>query len=201
MITFPKSYDTEIHTQYPVILFLHSMEERGSDIRVLLQNPAGEGNGIASYALQNEYECITVTPLCPQKSYWPRLTKKLNLLLTDIVSAYRVKKQNIYVTGVSMGGMGVWSLWMKYPHWFAAIASISGGIYFPYIRENIAAIKDITVWGFHDRFDPSIPLSKEEGTIDRLRKVGAVGNKQFPKKANITFMRKYSAMENCFPGS
>lgn len=29
VITFPKSYDTEIHTQYPVIMFLHSMEEWG----------------------------------------------------------------------------------------------------------------------------------------------------------------------------
>lgn len=182
VITFPKSYDTEHDTQYPVILFLHSMEERGSDVRVLLQNPAGEGNGIASYALHNPYEFITVTPLCPPKSYWPLLTKKLHFLLLDIASTYRVKKQNIYATGVSMGGMGVWSLSMKYPEWFAAIAPISGGVYFPLMRENIAAIKNIPVWGFHDRYDPSIPLSKEQGTIDRLRKAGAVVKYTIPEK-------------------
>jgi predicted peptidase len=172
LITFPKSYDIEQQNDYPVILFLHSMEERGSDVSVLLYNPIGEGNGIAPYALNNRYEFITVSPLCPQNAYWPLISKRLNLLLMDIVDTYRVKKRNIYLTGVSMGGMGVWSLSMKYPDWFAAIAPISGGLYFPFMKENVKAIKKIPVWGFHDRYDPSIPLKKEHSTIDRLSKLG-----------------------------
>ena len=174
LITFPKSYDIEQQNEYPVILFLHSMEERGSDISLLLNNPVGEGNGIAPYALNNKYEFITISPLCPKNAYWPLISKRLNLLLIDIVNTYRVKKQNIYLTGVSMGGMGVWSLSMKYPGWFAAIAPISGGIYFPYMKENITAIKKIPVWGFHDKYDPEIPLKKEQSTIDHLRDFGGV---------------------------
>lgn len=172
LITFPKSYDIEQQNEYPVIIFLHSMEERGSDVSLLLCNPIGEGNGIAPYALNNKYEFITISPLCPKNAYWPLISKRLNLFLIDIVTTYRVKKQNIYLTGVSMGGMGVWSLSMKYPDWFAAIAPISGGIYFPFMKENIKAIKKIPVWGFHDRYDPGIPLQKEQSTIDHIRESG-----------------------------
>lgn len=174
LITLPKSYDIEKENEYPVILFLHSMEERGSDVSLLLNNPIGEGNGIAPYALYNKYEFITVSPLCPKNAYWPLMSKSLNILLTDIVNTYRVRKQNIYLTGVSMGGMGVWSLAMKYPDWFAAIAPISGGIYFPFMKENVKAIKKIPVWGFHDKYDPSIPLKKEINIIEKLQKADGI---------------------------
>ena len=84
LITFPKSYDIDQQKQYPLILFLHSMEERGNNISLLLNNPIGEGNGIAPYALTNKYEFITITPLCPTKSYWPLITKRLNLLMSSL---------------------------------------------------------------------------------------------------------------------
>jgi len=171
IITFPKDYETDTKEKYPLIIFLHSTAEIGDDINLVMQNPAGEGNGLAPYALKKDnFRYITISPLCPSKAYWPLLNNRLNLLIKDITQKYYIDNKRIYLTGVSMGGMGVWSLAMSFPKWFAAIAPISGGIYFPPMIENTKAIKNIPTWAFHDLNDPDIPISKEQGTIFRLQK-------------------------------
>ena len=172
IITFPKDYEKEKSEKYPLIIFLHSMAERGDNINYVINNPAGEGNGIAPYALKKDkFPFITVSPLCPDKAYWPLINNRLNLLIKDISQKYRVQTTKIYLTGISMGGMGVWSLAMSFPNWFAAIAPISGAIYFPLMIENIKAIKNIPIWAFHDLYDPDIPISKEQNTIKRIKKI------------------------------
>src|SRR5574344_567239 len=175
IITFPKQYEIDTNKAWPIILFLHSMAERGENIQLIMNNSNGEGNGIATYALtNNQFQFITISPLCPKDSYWPIIDERLNQLLNNITKKYRINLNKIYLTGISMGGMGVWSLAMKYPDWFAAIAPISGGIYFPPMIENVKALRNIPVWAFHDRNDPEIPISKEEDTIKRLQDDGNI---------------------------
>ena len=49
------------------------------------------------------------------------------MLLDEIVEKYKVDQDRIYVTGLSMGGFGTWSLAGYTPERFAAIAPICGG--------------------------------------------------------------------------
>jgi len=107
IITFPKDYETDTKEKYPLIIFLHSTAEIGDDINLVMQNPAGEGNGLAPYALKKDnFRYITISPLCPSKAYWPLLNNRLNLLVKDVTQKFYIDNKRIYLTGVSMGGMG-----------------------------------------------------------------------------------------------
>jgi predicted peptidase len=107
LITFPKDYDPE--KQYPLIVYLHSMAERGTDLHKLIRNEVGQGNGISKYSLDGKLpQFITISPLCPDRVYWSFLTKRLNTLLSNITNNKNIDIERIYLTGVSMGGMGTW---------------------------------------------------------------------------------------------
>ncbi len=81
---------------------------------------------------------------------------------------YNVDKNRIYVTGLSMGGYGTWSLAMEYPYRFAAIAPICGAG-----NERIACrLKDTPVWAFHGAKDNVVPISGDQKLIDELKKCG-----------------------------
>ncbi len=170
IITFPEDY-SDNSDKYPVIVFLHSLAERGDDINLLVNNPDGQGYGIAEYAKETDFPFITISPLCPKDTYWPLITRKLDKLLSDVSARYRVDKKRIYLTGVSMGGMGVWSFANNYPKWFAAIAPISGGIYFPPMIIDKYKFKDIPIWAFHSRYDQEIPLKKEEVFAQKIKEL------------------------------
>ncbi|MEW6118120.1 MAG: prolyl oligopeptidase family serine peptidase [Nitrospirota bacterium] len=51
----------------------------------------------------------------------------LDEFLENIMSGYRVDQDRIYLTGISMGGYGVWRTAIEYPDRFAAIAPVCGG--------------------------------------------------------------------------
>ncbi len=181
LITFPKDYDPE--KQYPLIVYLHSMAERGNELQKLIRNQEGQGNGLSKYALENKLpQFITISPLCPDGIYWSFLTKRLNILLGTITKDKSIDIGRIYLTGVSMGGMGTWSFAMDYPEWFAAIAPISGGIYKPFMSDNIQKIKNIPIWIFHDKFDNEIPIEKTVGILNKLEEAKA--------DVNITIFEK-----------
>jgi predicted peptidase len=93
----------------------------------------------------------------------------LNSLLDDLVSRYRIDKQRIYVTGLSLGGFGTWSLAAAYPDRFAAIAPICGGGN----PEDAASIAHLPVWVFHGAKDKVVSIEKSEEMVAALKKVGS----------------------------
>jgi predicted peptidase len=172
VVTFPAAYE-ENTSAYPLILFLHSQAERGDNISLLIDNEFRGSDLLAPVALKDKnFPFITISPLCPKHWGWPVIDWRVNRLLKDVTKRYRINTSEIYLTGVSMGGMGTWSLAMGYPHWFAAIAPISGGIMFPMTRMKPGSIRNTPVWAFHDRLDTTIPIRFEEGKVNRLIKAG-----------------------------
>ncbi|HNX66861.1 MAG TPA: hypothetical protein PKH02_08260 [Bacteroidales bacterium] len=177
VVTFPHDYDTD-SSSYPLILFLHSQAERGDDINLLIDNESRGSDLLTPVALKDkDFPFITISPLCPKHWGWPVIDWRLNRLLREVTKKYRINTSKIYLTGVSMGGMGTWSLAMGYPHWFAAIAPISGGIMFPMTVMKPRSIKNIPVWAFHDRYDTTIPIRFEENKVNRL--IHAGGNVKY----------------------
>ena len=60
-----------------------------------------------------EFPFIVVSPQCPDNVFWN--TDVLSALIDEIESNYRVDKNRIYVTGLSMGGNGTWTLALAEP--------------------------------------------------------------------------------------
>jgi predicted peptidase len=162
LLYLPADYDKDKKNR-PLIMFLHGAGDRGKNInRVKNQGPPrmiAEGKG---------FDFIIVSPQCPNDLWWPEQTDVLINLLDEIENKYRVDTDRVYLTGLSMGGFGTWTLAEKYPNRFAAIAPICGG------SEQYAAyrLKNVPVWAFHGAKDPSVPLIRSQEMVDAVKKAG-----------------------------
>lgn len=106
---------------YPLILFLHGSGERGDDL-----------NAVRRIALPQlldraEYPAFVVSPQCKADLTWVSQTEKLHRLIKRIVEAYPIDPDALSVTGLSMGGFGVFQMIMDYPRLFCAAAPLCGG--------------------------------------------------------------------------
>jgi predicted peptidase len=167
LLYLPQGYSTEGQKKWPLILFLHGAGERGDDLELVKEH------GIAKIVEQKEdFSFIAVSPQCSEDSWWPIEAEALNALLDKVMAAYAVDRHRIYLTGLSMGGYGVWSLAIAHPEKFAAVAPICGGG----DPTKVCALKDVPVWAFHGAKDPVVPLEKSEEMVDALKACG--GNVQ-----------------------
>ncbi len=158
--------DYEQQDSWPVLLFLHGIGERGDDLDLLKKH--GPPKLIAG---GKEFPFIVVSPQCPMDRWWEPM--ELKALLDEVVEKYKVDQDRIYVTGLSMGGFGTWSLAAYQPHRFAAIVPICGGGE-PVLTRLYA---QTPVWVFHGAKDPVVPLRRSEAMVEALKKNG--GNVKF----------------------
>jgi predicted peptidase len=119
LLYLPSDYDAQGTTQWPLVLFLHGSGERGDDIeKVKIHGPpklVSQGKA---------YPFVLVSPQCPTGSRWN--ANELSMLVDDLAKTYRIDRQRLYVTGLSMGGAGTWSLVSAYPGKFAAAMPLCG---------------------------------------------------------------------------
>jgi len=120
LLYLPADYETKRGEQWPLVLFLHGSGERGDDIeKVKIHGPpklAAQGK---------QFPFVLVSPQCPgDQRGWN--AEELNQLVEKVASDYRVDRQRLYVTGLSMGGSGTWRLVAAYPDKFAAAMPLCG---------------------------------------------------------------------------
>ena len=146
LLYLPKGYDEKSGEKWPMILFLHGAGERGTDIwKVAVHGPPKHAtNG-------SDIPFIVVSPQCPENQIWS--TDALSKLLDDVTGRYAVDTNRVYLTGLSMGGYGTWSLGLEQPERFAAMAPICGGGQYITVllagRNNAEAVKSMGIWVFH----------------------------------------------------
>src|SRR5262249_25381446 len=95
----------------------------------------------------------------------------------DAVSAtVDADPKRIYLTGLSMGGFGAWSLGMRYAERFAALVPICGGGRVADVvaaaRNRRKALETLGIWAFHGAGDIVVPLQESERMIDALHAEG-----------------------------
>jgi len=149
--------------KWPLILFLHGAGERGSNLNKVAKH------GPPKLAKQGKkFPFIIVSPQCPANYWWPTEVEMLNALLDEIIEKYNVDTDRVYLTGLSMGGFGSWSLGCRNPERFAAIAPICGGGQ-PYVAGKL---KDVPVWAFHGAKDPVVPMQMSEIMVRAINRAG-----------------------------
>jgi predicted peptidase len=158
LLFLPEEYDRK-QRKWPTILFLHGAGERGDDLEKV------RVHGLPKIVTgKKDFPFIVISPQCPEGHWWPAKTEMLINLLDDIVSRYDVDTERIYLTGLSMGGFGTWTLACEYPSRFAAIAPICGG-YEPFLAGKL---KDTAVWAFHGAKDKIVPVRRSEEMVDAI---------------------------------
>ena len=118
LLYLPKDYDKK--EAWPLVLFLHGAGERGDNLDLVKKH--GPPKLIEE---GKSFPFLVVSPQCPENKWWEPVA--LTALLDEIVAKYKIDKDRVYVTGLSMGGFGTWSLAAHTPKRFAAIVPICGG--------------------------------------------------------------------------
>ena len=164
LLSLPADYDKS-KKLWPLVLFLHGSGESGSDLaKVKVHGPPKlvESNG--------PFPFILVSPQSPGRGWNPDV---LNALLDTLIKQYRVDKDRVYLTGLSMGGYGTWMLAAAHPEKFAAIAPICGGG----SPADAKALAKLPIWVFHGAKDNTVPLRRSEEMVEALKAAG--GNPKF----------------------
>lgn len=185
-ILYPEQYDAS--KKYPLIVFLHGAGERGHD------NEAQLTHG-ANFFLENraKFPAIVIAPQCPEDGFWANVdvktvngkwifafgktdvpTPAMQLamgLVKEWLSSGKVDKQQVYIGGLSMGGMGTFEMLWRMPNVFAAAFPICGG---GDVTKAKKYAKHTAVWVFHGAKDNVVPVKRSQEMVQALQAAKAV---------------------------
>ena len=150
---------------YPVILFLHGAGETKGGTKM----PVEVGIGTAIKKQEKTFPCITIIPQA-QKRGWSATGdegKRAIAILDEVMKEYKTDPKRVYLTGLSMGGAGTWSLAINHPDRWAAIVPICGGG----DATMAEKIKDIPCWCFWGDQDAPAKSSMPK-MLDALKAAG-----------------------------
>jgi len=197
-LLLPENYNAS--KTYPVIFFLHGSGERGNDNQKQLVHGASL---FLKEDVRKNFPAIVIFPQCPASGYWSNVLRTfdsdekirynfvpageptaamrlLQTLVKYILQAYPVKKDQVYVGGLSMGGMGTYELVRRSPGIFAAAFPICGG------ADPVTAkeIKHVKWWIFHGGKDDVVFPSFSQNMVAALRKEKSIVKFTFYPEAN-----------------
>lgn len=185
-ILFPENFDPKY--KYPVVFFLHGRGECGSDNEKQLING---GKLFLKPDVRSQHPSIVVFPQCPEGDYWANVnivtdsagkrtfnfqkggkpTKIMAALLgmiDNILDKPYVNHTQVYIGGLSMGGMGTYEVLRRKPKTFAAAFAICGG-------DNLANVdkyKNVPLWIFHGGKDATVNPEFSIAISNQLKIVG-----------------------------
>jgi predicted peptidase len=166
----------------PLVVFLHGVGERGHD------NEAQLRNGVLAFVESGHFQknpCFVLAPQCPADARWsgtdirqaavwsetPTAPMRLLLALIETILTENpaIDADRIYLTGLSMGGAGVFDLLMRRPVWFSAAMPLCGG------GDPLfaAKIKNVPIWVFHGRRDDVVPPQRSRAIVQALEQLDA----------------------------
>ncbi len=162
-VCVPEGYDGK--TPLPAVLFLHGSGQVGTDNRKQLE--IGFAPAIRQHGMP--FPFVGVFPQARES--WLATTddgKRAMAILGAVEREYSTDPKRVYLTGVSMGGEGVWSLAVARPKRFAAIVPVCGGG-----DPNLAAtLKDTPCWAFHGDADKMVPVRATSEMVRAITEAG-----------------------------
>ncbi|MBL7743039.1 MAG: prolyl oligopeptidase family serine peptidase [Chitinophagaceae bacterium] len=186
-ILYPDNYDK--NKKYPLVLFLHGAGERGNDNEKQLTHGA---KLFLKEENRKNFPAIIVFPQCPEESFWAVTRIDMsqqpfkisfdynaepnwplaaaNELVKKLIGEEAVDKSKVYITGLSMGGMGTFESVHRYPDLYAAALPVCGGGDVPRYDKRI---KKTAFWVFHGAADAVVNVDLSRQMVDKLKTLKA----------------------------
>ena len=207
-VWLPPHY-TKLH-HWPVVLYLHGSGERGDDN--LRQVTIGLGPALEHFG--DRYNAVIVFPQCRLGHEWyGEMESQAMAALEESIREFHGDRRRVYVTGISMGGSGVWYL-ARHRRKFAAAVPVCGeiardptdpfpiepppdvarivGSADPYAA-LAQAIGPTPVWAFHGTDDPEVPVTESRNMVEALRRnSGNVTYTEYPGIAHDSWDLAYA---------
>ncbi len=191
LLYLPPGYTAQSTNQWPMILFLHGIGERGTNAWMVARHGVSKEVG-----RQTNFPFIVVSPQCPKGQAWHG--DQLLALLDTVESHYAVDTNRVYLTGLSMGGFGTWDLGLSHPERFAALAPVCGGgnTLTPRMADR-NVLTNLAVWAFHGAKDPTVAPDESERMVKWLEKLGVreVKFTEYPEDQHDCWTQTYANPE------
>jgi len=172
--------DWSAERSWPVVLYLHGAGERGDDSK-------HTRHGLAKALREHpaSLPAIVVMPQAPEGERWIGAPAEAALKALDVaIEEFHGDPDRVALTGLSLGGYGVWHLALLAPDRFAALAPVCGGIVPAGAATSVARspltegaddphafvanrIAGLPVWLFHGAKDTTV-LPSESRTMAAL---------------------------------
>jgi predicted peptidase len=200
------------HASYPLVLLLHGGGERGQSANspeqnrsILLGDPYVKQWTTAE--VQTVWPSFIVVPQLMNSQQWvavpsaqgsyhlaPQPTDTL-LLAKEIADALQrtypdIDPGRLYITGISIGGYGVWDAIERWPHYFAAAAPVSGA------GDPAGAIRliHLPIWAFHGANDGDPSPASTRSMIQAIRLLGGQPRyTEFPQAGHDIWLQVYTS--------
>ena len=143
-LSYILDYPKDTKSKIPLIVFLHGSGERGSNLEIV------KNHSPFTYKNLIKEPVAILAPQCPENTWWD--TDAVYFLIKEISEKYKIDKDRIYLTGLSMGGWGTLKLAGEHPEMFAAVAAVCA----PTDRVMLATVdnyKDLNIKLFHGGMD------------------------------------------------
>lgn len=165
-VLLPPDFNKKIDTHWPLLIFLH-----GSMSRQLSSQEFDQMIIHMKFTefVPKKYPCIVVAPECPREDRGWNVTR-LDDFLAEIFAKYPVDQNRVYLTGLSMGGMGTWAWGIAAPDHFAALVPLCGS---GNAQAAASRLKTMPIWVFHGMLDPSVPFASGKAMVDALKAAGS----------------------------
>lgn len=180
LLYLPETYGKDPEKKWPLIVYLHDAELRGTNPDFLRNDSLPKRLGTLK-----DLPFLVISPLGNGDwDFWSKdeMIVPVMSILDEAQSIYSVDEKRIYLTGAGVGGNGVWTMGLLHPGYFAALAPLGGYIYPFGVPKNICNLKDVPVWAFHGGNDFMVPVEVEQNLVDALNACG--GNAKITVKAD-----------------
>ena len=143
-LSYILDYPKDTKSKIPLIVFLHGSGERGNNLEIV------KNHSPFTYKNLIKEPVAILAPQCPENTWWD--TDAVYFLIKEISEKYKIDKDRIYLTGLSMGGWGTLKLAGEHPEMFAAVAAVCA----PTDRVMLATVdnyKNLNIKLFHGGMD------------------------------------------------
>ena len=156
-------------------MYLHGAIARGADN----EEPLNWGPRLIRQTLERaKLPCLLVVPQCPKGVSWSSSSKggepdalslTVELVGKVLPQEFAIDSRRRYLTGVSMGGIALWSYIARHPGFFAAAAPVCAA---GETADAKRATLPIPVWAFHSDDDHLIPVQSARDMVAAWTKAG-----------------------------
>ncbi len=149
----------------PLILFLHGGGERGTDNALQVN-----GNIDNLLAEAKRRGAFLYAPQTTTNWAARAITDRVMTMIDRSKVDFSVASDQVYVTGLSLGGGGTWNLLNRYGDTFAAGIPIAG---VPPTNDYVAAnLVDEPLWVFHAKNDGTVSVTASRTRVDDILVAG-----------------------------
>jgi predicted peptidase len=165
LLYLPKDYQADGEKKFGLMYFLHGRGESNGPLSLVAKW------GPPKFAARgDDLPWIIVSPQCPKSDNWSSDTQQTRLteLLQATIKNYNIDEGRVFLTGLSMGGYGSWTMATHHPELFAAVAPVCGGG----DPDQAEKLKDVPIWVFHGNQDRAVPFERSVKMVEAIKNAG-----------------------------